>query len=302
MILRNRLSKSNRAQADYFELLVCKYICEEYKIKFLYNEDLKKLKSKVLELPNGKERLKLQERNLEKIKPEIKKILKFEEKTKGKVIEVLWVGRKLVIKTTSDIDAKHKSNKFTKFSVKSIFKSGLGTIKNIGMRRLKTFLNVDFQKEYKEMWDKLREHIKENYRKDLTLTKKIKQFVLENEKLKEWATKNGKEYQKKLNDLCFNNFNKLQIEKKVEFINFILDVNDPDLYVIIVNEKGVVVYQPKERKVGATQKIEAKDKTDAGYIIYIDGVPTYRIQTNATNGIGISPFCQRVFFVGKEQT
>jgi len=42
--MEDRLSKSNRAQADYFELLVCKYICEEYNIEFRYNKDLEELK------------------------------------------------------------------------------------------------------------------------------------------------------------------------------------------------------------------------------------------------------------------
>ncbi|MEO0150711.1 MAG: hypothetical protein ABIL52_01785 [candidate division WOR-3 bacterium] len=323
--MKERKVKSNRAQADYFELLVCRYICQKYNISFAYSGDLDELYKKILRLPNGKERLELQNNNLSKLVPKLDEILDFEVSMKGKIIEVMWVGRKLVIKTTSDINVKHPKQKYTKFSVKSIFKSGLGTIKNLGMRSLKKYLNVEFNKEYNEMWQKLKAYLKRS-----SLSKsEIKKLVLNNQKLLNWATKNGQVYQRKLNNLCYEAFNKLsnlkKVEflnfildaydpdlnlcyeafnklsnlKKVEFLNFILDAYDPDLYVIIVNMKGVVIYKPIQRKLSYQQKIEAKDNTGVGYTIYIDGVPVYRVQTNATNGIGISPFCQRVFWALK---
>ncbi|MEO0143375.1 MAG: hypothetical protein ABIL49_00345 [candidate division WOR-3 bacterium] len=293
--MKERKVKSNRAQADYFELLVCRYICQKYNISFAYSGDLDELYKKILRLPNGKERLELQNNNLSKLVPKLDEILDFEVSMKGKIIEVMWVGRKLVIKTTSDINVKHPKQKYTKFSVKSIFKSGLGTIKNLGMRSLKKYLNVEFNKEYNEMWQKLKAYLKRS-----SLSKsEIKKLVLNNQKLLNWATKNGQVYQRKLNNLCYEAFNKLSNLKKVEFLNFILDAYDPDLYVIIVNMKGVVIYKPIQRKLSYQQKIEAKDNTGVGYTIYIDGVPVYRVQTNATNGIGISPFCQRVFWALK---
>ena len=290
--MKDRRLKSNRAQADYFELLVCQYICHKHNIRFAYSKNLAKLSNQILDLPNGKERLKLQNNNLLKLIPKLDKILDFEISRKGKIIEVLWVGRKLLIKTTSDVDVKHISHSFTKFSVKSIFKSGFGTIKNLGMRTIKRFLGIDFNEAYNKMWEELKTYLKMS-----SATRfEIKRKVLENEKLLEWAFQNGQNYQKQLNELCYNAFNKLPIDKKMEFLNFILDANDPDLYVIIVNEKGVVVYKPSEIRIGYHQKIKAEDNTGVGYTIYIDSVPSFRIQTNATNGIGISPFCQRVFF------
>ena len=290
--MENRKVKSNRAQADYFELLVCQYICHRHNIKFAYSEKLLELSNLILHLPNGEERLKLQHDNLEKLKPKLDEILDFEILRKGKIIEVLWVGRQLIIKTTSDIDVEHFTHKFTKFSVKSIFKTGFGTIKNLGMKSIRKYLGVDFTEQYEEMWKKLRNYLKEDFASKRYL--KIK--VLKNEKLLQWALENGKEYQKRLNDLCFDAFNKLSHNKKMNFLNFILDANDPDLYVIIVNARGVVIYKPFERRIESQQKIEAKEKTKVGYTIYIDEIPTYRVQTNATNGIGISPFCQRIFF------
>jgi hypothetical protein len=154
----DRKVKSNRAQADYFELLVCQYICKKYNIRFVYSNNLEKLSNLILELPNGKERLKLQNDNLLKLTSKLDDILNYEVSKKGKIIDVIWVGRKLTIKTVSDVDVKHVKHityDFTRFSIKSIFKTGLGTIKNIGMRSLKKFLGIDFKPRYEEMWNNL---------------------------------------------------------------------------------------------------------------------------------------------------
>lgn len=294
MLLKsNRKAKSNRAQADYFELLTCHYICHLYDIRFSYSKDLALLSNKVLRLPDGSERMKLQNSNFLKLEPELKKILEFETKRKGRIIEVLWIGRKLAIKTTSDVDAEHITKKLTRFSIKSIKGDGKGTAKNLGMCSLKKYLKIDFSQEYKLMWQKLREYTQES---DIPKTE-LKKKVNKRKKLLKWAKENGRNYQVKLNELCYKSFNNLLRKEKVEFLNFILDANDKDLYVIIVNDGGVVIYKPMEDKLGIVDKIEAKKNTnsDVGYSIFINNVPTYRIQTNNTNGIGISQFCQRVF-------
>ena len=82
-------------------------------------------------------------------------------------------------------------------------------------------------------------------------------------------------------------------------MNFITDCNDDDLYVIIVNSTDVIIYKPVEKNLKLIKNIEVrKDKmTDVGYTIFVDNKPTYRVQTNNTNGIGISAFCQRIFWV-----
>ncbi len=293
--MKNRKVKSNRAQADYFELLVCQYICHLYKVTFSYSEDLAKLSNKILVLPNSKERLKLQNDNFIKIQPKIKEILDYEIGQKGKVVKVIWVGRNLLIETTSDVDAEHINKQKTRFSIKSIANTGTGTLKNLGARQIKNFLGVDFSEQYKEMWKKLR-----NYLNDAeTPQEKLKKKVQRNQKLLKWTTGNGRKYQIELNELCFNAFNSLPTEKKIDFLNFITDCNDDDLYVIIVNSVDVIIYKPVEKKLKVIKSIKAKkDKlTDVGYAIYIDGKPTYRVQTNYTSGIGISAYCQRIFWI-----
>jgi len=284
--MKNRKIKSNRAQADYFELLVCQYICHLYKATFSYSEDLAKLSNKILILPDGKERLKLQNDNFIKIQPKIKKILDYEISQKGKVVRVIWVGRNLLIETTSDVDAEHINKQRTRFSIKSIANTGMGTLKNLGARQIKNFLGIDFSRQYKEMWQKLRNYLRDHK----TPQGKLKRRVQRNKKLLKWATENGRKYQVELNELCFNAFNSLSTKKKIDFLN---------LYVIIVNSVDVIIYKPVEKKLKIIKSIEAKkDKlTDVGYAIYVDGKPTYRVQTNYTNGIGISAYCQRIFWI-----
>lgn len=262
---------------------------------FSYSKDLAKLSNKILVLPDGKERLKLQNDNFIKIQPKIKEILDYEIGQKGKVIRVIWVGRNLLIETTSDVDAEHINKQKTRFSIKSIANTGTGTLKNLGARQILKFLGVDFSQQYKEMWQKLRVHLHERKIPQEKLKKKVRR----NQKPLKWATENGRKYQIELNELCFNAFNALSLKKKIDFLNFITDCNDNDLYVIIVNSVDVIIYKPVEKKLKIIKSIEAKkDKlTDVGYAIYVDGKPTYRVQTNNTNGIGISAYCQRIFWI-----
>ena len=160
------------------------------------------------------------------------------------------------------------------------------------MRSLKEYLDISFENRYNEMWKKLRKYTQETKIAQTELKKKI----LKNKDWLKLAKKNGQKYQTELNKLCLKAFNNLSKESKIKFLNFILDAKDENLYVIIVNSKGPIIYKPIEKDVKFAHKIEAKKDSGVGYTIYINNIPTYRIQTNATNGIGISAFCQRVFF------
>lgn len=298
---RENKEKSNRAQADYFELLVCQYICYLYHITFSYSENLAKLLNQVLNRKDGKDKLKLQNDNFIKIQPEIKNILDEEIKKKGNIIDVVWTGRHFVIEqTTSDVDAEHINKKKTRFSIKSIAKSGTGTLKNIGLGKLEKMLYFDFSRHNSQMWEELHDFILKSTGNNSTKQNELKRIAKKNKKFLEWAKNNGKKYQYLLNNTCFEKFNSLSSEQKREFLNFITDCHDEDLYVIIVNDLGVVIYKPIEKQTKSDDIIVAKkDKinTEVGYTIYINKIPTYRVQTNNTNGIGISAFCQRIFLI-----
>lgn len=292
--------KSNRGQGDYFELLVCQYICHLYQITFSYSENLAKISNQILERADGPARLKLQNDNFIKIQPEIKKILDEEIKKKGHIIGVVWTGRHFVIEqSTSDVDAVHYSQSKTRFSIKSIEKSGTGTLKTLGLKKLETFFNFKFSGQQDKMWQELEKYIFEKIGKEIKSRVGLKKAAKKNQKLLTWAKMNGKKYQYLLNNLCFESFNWLSLARRREFLNFITDCHDEDLYVIIVNNAGVVIYKPIEKQAKEDDKIIAKkvDGNDVGYTIYINNMPTYRVQTNNTNGIGISPFCQRIFLI-----
>lgn len=265
-----------------------------YGVTFSYSEQIADLSTKVLLFKDGKSRLLLQNSNLKKIIPEIQKILDFEVKEKGKIVKVEWIGRNFVItQTTSDVDAHHNSGMKTRFSIKSIAGGGFGTIKNLGMRNIKKYLEIDFSLEMNKMWKELFDYIGVD-----GLTKaRAKKKVNGSKRLLEWAKKNGKIYQRKLNRLSVEAFNSLTQDKKITFLNFILDSRDTHLYVVIANENGVSVYKPVDRQILGKDKICAKDGSGLGYVISINDIPTYRVQTNNTNGIGISAFCERVFAV-----
>ena len=115
----------------------------------------------------------------------------YEISRKGKVVRVIWVGRNLLIETTSDVDAEHINKQKTRFSIKSIANTGTGTLKNLGARQIKNFLGIDFSRQYEEMWRKLRNYLSDHE----TPQEKLKKKVQRNQKLLKWATENGKKYQ-----------------------------------------------------------------------------------------------------------
>lgn len=123
----------------------------------------------------------------------------------------------------------------------------------------------------------------------------IKDFCNTDKKALEFANKNAKLFQEDFTDKIFNRFNKLSIQKKIDFLNYVLDNKDKDLYVIVVSSEGVYIYQPADYSFNNNSKIMAKDKTDTGFNIYIDNKKFLNTQINCTNGLGISAWCMRVF-------
>jgi len=271
-----------------------------YNITFSYSDDLAKLSNKVLAKSDGKERLKLQNNNFIKIQPEIKKILDDEIRRKGRIIGVVWTGRHFVVEqSTSDVDAEHTSKKKTRFSIESIAQSGTGTLKNLGLKKLEQWFGFDFKKQQDKMWKNLQNYIFKTTGKDTNKHSEMKRLSKRNNNLLKWAKNNGRKYQILLNQICFESFNSLPLKDKRKFLNFITDCFDEDLYVIIVNNSGVVIYKPVEKQTTAKDRIIVKKDSgsDVGYTICINKIPAYRVQTNNTNGIGISAFCQRIFLI-----
>lgn len=299
--LINRESKSNRSWSDYFELLLTQYICSEYWLTFSYSEDLSNVMKKLLSLTNAKERIELQNNNFIKTKSKVKNIIEYEITKKWKVIQVIWTWRNLEIKTTSDVDAKHLSERLTRFSVKSISWNGKWTLKNIWMKNFEKFYGINYGKEYEEMRQLLKNHLIEKWVNINWFSKEqIKDYCNKRFDLCDRAEKNCRPYQKELNHLCCNGFNKQSLNQKKEILKYISDSADEDLYVIIANESNSepIIYKPIEKFwcIDA-KKIESKISSDTWFLIYIEDNPMYRIETNCTNWLWISAFCERVFLI-----
>jgi len=301
--LINRETKSNRSWSDYFELLLTQYICSEYWLTFSYSEDMSEVMKKLLSLSNAKERIELQNNNFIKTKPKIKEIIDFEITKKWKVIQVIWTWRSLEIKTTSDVDAKHISEKLTRFSVKSVSWSWTWTLKNVWMKKFLELYWVDYSEEYENMRNNLKNYLLPKWINVYSLSKEeIKNTCNTNYTLCSWAEDNCRPYQKQLNELCCNGFNVQPLNKKKEVLKYISDSKDEDLYVIIANEKKdePIIYKPIQKFwcIDA-EKIESKAVSDTWFVIYVDDKPMYRVETNCTNWLWISAFCQRVFLIDK---
>lgn len=293
--------KSNRSASDYFELLLTQYICSEYWLTFSYSNDLSDVMDKLLSLSNAKERIALQNNNFIKIKSKVKEIIDFEITIKWQVIQVIWTWRHLEIKTTSDVDAKHISQRLTRFSVKSISGDWFWTLKNVWMWRFEEFYGFDPIPDYNQMWKDLREYLTACWERCWSLTnEEIKNMCNNNPLYRSWANDNSRKYQKKFNKLSCEWFNNLTNEDKKKLINYMSDSNDPDLYVIIVNESQFepLIYKPiNEHRYGEDNVMEWRINSDKEFVIYVDNTPLYRVSTNCTNWLWMSPFCQRVFIV-----
>ena len=292
--------KSNRSASDYFELLLTQYICSVYWLTFSYSNDLSDVMDKLLTLSNASERIALQNNNFKKIKPKVKEIIDFEITTKWEVIKVIWTGRHLEIKTTSDVDVKHVTEKLTRFSVKSIWWDGFWTLKNVWMRWFKRLYGFNPIADYEDMWIKLKQYLISQWINTYNKSKEdIKNICNSNPNLLEWANNNSRPYQKKFNKLACEWFNQLSNNEKKNYIAYISDSNDPDLYVIIINESlnEPIIYRPTNKYQIDNNIIEWKITSDSEFQIYVDNMPLYRVQTNCTNWLWISAFCQRIFII-----
>ncbi len=269
--LVDRSTKSNRSWSDYFELLLIQYICEEYNLYFPYDQDLSTIMEKLTSLDNGTQRIKLQNDNLKKIKPKVKEIIDIEILEKWELEVAIRVGRSLSTGTTSDIDVRHTSKSLTRFSVKSIWWSWNGTLKNIWRAKIKTCYGVDYDEKYNEMRGILKKHL----RMETSSQEEIKRVCDNDLILGQRAEDNCRPYQKELNRLCCEGFNKNSIPQKLEILWFLSDAKDPDLYVIIVNEQQdePIIYKPIIKfweKEPST--ISSEISWDTSFVIKIDDI------------------------------
>lgn len=294
----NQIAKSNRDGGDYFELRVCEEIARSGRFVFPDKLILDELRARLAAKPDGASRLATQERNLSQALPKIFLTLERETRIKGSTTGVSWVGRNHGGgKTVEDVVVFHFSGKTTRFSLKSIEKNGAGTIKNLGMRALRSQLGIDFTKEYEEMWQNL---LGSGYFPGTTPTtqRAVKVFLNtfpESHPIRIFTRENGQKYQERLNTRVVEAFNRLSPEDRVQIVNSVTHAAGEEVYVVVSNGGGVAVSKTSGGKVTDADRIVAIKDTVVGFKILINGRPYLRAQTSCTNGIGMSAFCVRFF-------
>lgn len=293
--------KSNRSKADLFELLIVKELSRHYNLTYQEIEKFIEEITKRIEIfKDGSERVIEQQKRVKLLIPFlIKEIDKLIPKL-GRPIKIIWIGRKWqTIKTLSDISINFSLGKNLGISIKST-RSGKGTQKNIGLKELKSYIGLNIDQKLLEMKKKIilkiarqNKELKEIAEKGMTAVKKNKyKFPVIQEIGKEF----GVPLQKLAVIESVNCFNKLDLDKKKDFLNFIFGLTGNELLLnAFMSGKKNYIYWNNSLINLVGNDLKAVKKGDKGYYISSKDKNIVRIQVNFTNGIGISAFCERAF-------
>ena len=300
--MKKNIEKSSRAKADFFELLICQGLINYFRLPRNYTEEIKTLRKTLSTFPDGKLRIKDQEEKAKRLLPHIGNLLKRKSKTQGQIKEILWIGRAFrANKTLADVKVIFGNNDSIGISLKSVG-VGTGTQKNIGYKSVKECLQVDLDKELKNMWLKIRTTLMKmggEYSKISALSQKaIKDSKYQYPKIQEFARKLAEPIQRKATRESVWHFNRLPLKDKINFLKILLGYDKKlELLTIIVSQKDILSYSNDkyDSLVTGKVKVEAKAIKSKSYGIFINGNLVLRVQSSFTNGVGLSPFCQRAF-------
>ncbi len=300
--MKKNIEKSSRAKADFFELLICQGLINYFRLPRNYTEEIKTLRKTLSIFPDGKLRIKDQEEKAKRLLPHIGNLLKRKSKTQGQIKEILWIGRAFrANKTLADVKVIFGNNDSIGISLKSVG-VGTGTQKNIGYKSVKECLQVDLDKELKNLWLKIRTTLKTmggEYSKISELSQKaIKDSKYQYPKIQEFARKLAEPIQRKATRESVWHFNRLPLKDKINFLKILLGYDKKlELLTIIVSQKDILSYSNDkyDSLVTGKVKVEAKAIKSKSYGIFINGNLVLRVQSSFTNGVGLSPFCQRAF-------
>lgn len=298
--LTDSLRKSSRSKADLFEVLIAEFLARNYGIKKDFSKLISELKNFITKFENGQSRIKEQEG---KVKETSRKLINFLKKEGvNNIKDVEWIGRYHQAKhTLSDVDLTLKNNEVIGVSLKST-RLGLGTQKNLGYETLKNYLLLNIDKELEKMWKDIRLELKQKggYLKSLSNSSKID---IRNKKrdypiIQEIGKKHGHPVQVNSVRQSINNFNNLSEEKKSNFMRLLFGLGENKrklLNVIAQKDKVLIYWNEVYNSIVSGESLRAEKIGDVSYEIYFKDKPIIRLQASFTNGIGISPYCQRAF-------
>ena len=128
--------------------------------------------------------------------------------------------------------------------------------------------------------------------------KAIKDSKYQYPKIQEFARKLAEPIQRKATRESVWHFNRLPLKDKINFLKILLGYDKKlELLTIIVSQKDILSYSNDKYDSLVTGKVnvEAKAIKSKSYGIFINGNLVLRVQSSFTNGVGLSPFCQRAF-------
>jgi len=300
----NGMEKSNRSKADYFEALIADKLAKHYKIGENFQCEVTELEEEIaLAFIDGEYRIFEQKGRAKNTSEKLINFLMGEGITKIKDVE--WIGRYHQTKhTLSDVDLILGNNKKIGVSLKTVG-SGLGTQKNLGYDSMTTYLSLNIDKDLANMWDNIRMDLKKSTNPKIKeLAEKPKTTIYRHKRdysiIKEIGRRWGHIVQVESVKQSVENFNKLTADKRSEFLRVIFGTKDTRrlLNVIALPEEVKIYWNKIYDSIISGEGCEARKLTDVGYGIYLNNKRILTIQTCFTNGVGISPYCQRAFLTG----
>ncbi len=306
--VKSSKNKSSRLKADYFEVLIAVELARKFKVaSSALEESLETIRKTLLKTSNGYGKREEQESRAFLALPIIVKTLMIAKVFKEQdLAEVMWVGRNWQKnKTLSDVNLIFQSGNYIGISLKST-RGGSGTQKNIGSRQLQYFLGLDLSDEVNQMWFFIKNDLKAKGGEFVKIAKWSKSLIKKNKykfpSIQTIGAKNGKRVQEIATRRSVELFNKLNLEKKRDFLGFILGRNEskPLLSVLVSGKKVQCSWSNSHELLFSSKNIEAKENRNEdrkGYQIFINRKPVIRVQCSFTNGIGISAFCERAFII-----
>jgi hypothetical protein len=296
--------KSSRSKADLFEVLVALGLCDAYKLNKSELEQAKReLENEIRRFPDGEKRKEEQYKRAEILLPELVKRINSEIiRNHGELQSVNWVGRRWKEEETlSDIDLCFSDAFLMGISLKST-RQGSGTQKNLGYEKLKQFLGLDLDKELERMWENVRKELS-NAGGDLAKIATKSQTDIKDAKydfpvIQEFGKKHGTPVQELAIDRSVDLFNALPRERKVAFLKEILGIEQAKPILIAIVEKDIPKFYWNQTMARLIEgELVAEKIKDKSYRILANGNPLVRIQASFTNGVGLSPFCERAFLL-----
>lgn len=301
---RTRSARSNRAQGDYFELLVARDLAGNLEatgqqVRFDYTEELLELRQRIVAIhgAGAAARINQQERNAAQVAGPVLELTLDRSRDVGPVRKVRWTGRATGLDVgVADLIVEHAAGA-TALTLKST-KSGRGTARNLGGRALADLLGVDVSCLNEPMYEQTLAAWKQQVPAERHAS--LAAMTLEGRKTSASETERavagqvGTEAMTLICDAIMDAFATLpQARLRAAAAAATGTNSQTNLFAVIANNTGAVVEEVPEDAPAGT--FTATRITPVRIEVRCNNEPLFHWQANCTNGKGLSPLCLRSF-------